>query len=215
MKQTKRELIGIFLDTFLFQNIVLIQAIGLCPIILAGVNLKQGLALAVCTIAVLLPASLLMSALGEKIPPLLRAPLYTLWAALLMTGASYLLNRFVSTELYAALYLFLPLMAVNSIITYRAGGFAVRNRPLPAVVDALGSGLGFGVVIGVVSALREVIISGTLWDVPIGVPFRLPQAALPFMGFLMLGLMAAFVQWVKTTSGALKARRMGEEAETK
>lgn len=192
------KLAGIFFDTFLLKNIVLVQAIGLCPIVAAGTHLKYGVALTLCTAAVLLPTSLFMSLLGDKIPAPLRPPAYTLGASVLLLGAAFIVDKLISTQLYAALYLFLPLMAVNTIFTYRAGGFSVSNRPAAAVVDAVGSVLGFGLVIGVVSALRELAIYGTLWDVPMGFELRLPEAAAPFAAFIMLGFMAAFLQWIKS-----------------
>ena len=63
-----RRLGGVFLDTFFAKNIVLVQAIGLCPIIAIGINLKYGVALTLCTAAVLLPTSLCMSLWGPRLP---------------------------------------------------------------------------------------------------------------------------------------------------
>lgn len=63
------KLTGIFIETFIVNNIVLIQAIGICPIIAVGTNLKYGVALTLCTAAVLLPTSLFMSLYGDKLPP--------------------------------------------------------------------------------------------------------------------------------------------------
>lgn len=133
-----RHLASLFFDTFLLQNIVLIQAVGICPIIGAGVNLKYGVTLTVCTAAVLLPTSLCMSLFGEKIPSWLRPPVYTVGASLLLLLAAFILDSFISTDIYAKLYLYLPLMAVNTIFTYRAGGFSVGSRPVPALIDAFG-----------------------------------------------------------------------------
>lgn len=124
-----RRLGGIFLDTFFAKNIVLVQAVGLCPIIAIGINLKYGVALTLCTAAVLLPTSLCMSLWGSRLPAWLRPPVYTVGASILLLGAAALVNQYLSHELYAALYLYLPLMAVNTIFTYRAGGFSVTNRP--------------------------------------------------------------------------------------
>ena len=191
------KLTGIFFETFLSKNIVLVQAIGICPIIAVGTTLQSGVALTLCTMAVLLPTSLFMSFYGDRLPALLRPPVYTLGASLLLVGAAYLVEHAISTELYAALYLFLPLMAVNTIFTYRAGGFSVSNRPAAALVDALGSSLGFGLVICIVSALRELATTGTLWGVDMGFELRLSEAAQPFAAFIMLGFMAAFLQWIK------------------
>ena len=61
-----RHLASLFFDTFLLQNIVLVQAIGICPIIGAGVNLKYGVALTVCTAAVLLPTSLCKMCIRDR-----------------------------------------------------------------------------------------------------------------------------------------------------
>ena len=169
-----RELWDVFFGAFLSQNIVLVQAIGLCPIIAIGVNLKYGVTLAVCTALVLLPASLFMSLLGDRLPPWSRAPLYTVGAAAILLGAAVVIDRFISHELYAALYLFLPLMAVNTLVSYRAGGFSVSHEPAVALTDALASSLGFGLVICLVSALREIASSGTLWDIPLDIDLRLP-----------------------------------------
>ena len=58
-----------FWASFLSRNIVLVQAVGLCPIILAGTTLQKGVALAVCTLLVLLPVSLVMSLVGERLSP--------------------------------------------------------------------------------------------------------------------------------------------------
>lgn len=191
---TARQLAGIFLDTFLLRNIVLVQAVGLCPILAAGTNLKYGVALTVCTAVVLLPTSLLMSLLRERLPNWLRPPVYTIGASVLLLGVAFLLDTFISHEIYAALYLFLPLMAVNTLVTYRAGGFSVSNRPTAALVDALGSSFGFGLVICVVSALREIAARGTIWDIPLDMTPVLPEASLPFIGFLLLAFMAALLQ---------------------
>ena len=73
-----------------------------------------------------------MSQWGSRLPAWLRPPVYTVGASILLLGAAALVNQYLSHELYAALYLYLPLMAVNTIFTYRAGGFSVTNRPVAA-----------------------------------------------------------------------------------
>lgn len=190
---------------------MLVQAIGLCPIIAAGTTLQYGVVLAICTAAVLLPTSLLMSVVGEKIPAWLRPPIYTVGASLLLLLAAIIVDRYISHEIYAYLYLHLPLMAVNTIFTYRAGGFSVSNRPAAALVDALGSSVGFGLVICAASALRELAIYGTLWGNPMGFSFRFPEAALPFAGFLLLGFMAAILQRIKSLLSRVKNRKEADK----
>lgn len=196
--KTIHEIWDVFFSCFLSKNIVLVQAIGLCPIIAIGINLKYGVVLTICTAAVLLPASLFMSLFGDKLPGWVRAPIYTVGASLILLGAAIFVDKLVSHEIYAALYLFIPLMAVNTLVSYRAGGFSVSHEPIVALTDALASTLGFGLVLCTVSALREIAAFGTIWDVPLHTQLILPEAAYPFAAFLLLGFMAAFLQWLKS-----------------
>ncbi|HBT64367.1 MAG TPA: hypothetical protein DEB10_06890 [Ruminococcaceae bacterium] len=196
--KTMTEIKNVFLDTFLTKNIVLVQAIGITPILAAGVTLQKGVVLTLCTAAVLLPASLFMSLFGDKLPTWVRAPIYSVGAALILLGAAVLLDRSVSNELYASLYVFLPLTAVNTLVSYRAGGFSVSHVPVVALTDAIASSLGFGLVICVVSALREMASFGTLWGETLNFAIVLPEAALPYAAFLLLGFMAAFLQWIQS-----------------
>lgn len=199
--RTMGEIRNVFWDTFLAKNIVLVQAIGITPIIAAGVTLKNGVILTLCTAAVLLPASLFMSLLGDKLPAWIRAPIYSVGAALILLGAAILVDSVISHELYAALYVFLPLTAVNTLVSYRAGGFSVSHEPAVAITDAIASTLGFGLVICLVSGLREMASFGTLWNKPLNSAVVLPEAALPYAAFLTLGFMAAFLQWIRAVIG--------------
>ncbi len=205
--ELKDRLKQVFLRAFAFENVVLMQGLGLCPIIAAGTSLQRGIALSVCTLAVLLPSSLLMSVIGKKLPPYLRAPLYTLLAMLLMVACGFVMTTYISPALYASLYIFLPLMSVNTLFTYHAGGFSVGRHPLIAITDSLGTSLGFGVVICVVSALRELAISGTLLGRDLGIEAPFPEAASTFAAIILLGFMSALIQQIKQKH----IRVMGEE----
>ncbi len=190
------KLTTIFFDTALRNNLVLVQAIGVCPIIMAGADLKSGVALALCTLITLLPLSLLMSLIGKKVANWLQPVLYTGVAALLLVGTAIVLDKWVSTALYAKLHLFIPLMAVNTIVSYRVGGFSIGNRPAAAVMDSLAAAFGFGLVIAIVSAIRELVSTNTIWNIPVGISLPLPEAAQPFTAFILLGMMAAGLQWL-------------------
>ena len=214
MKKTSlRTPFDVFMDAFIVRNIVLVQAIGLCPVIMAGTHLKQAVVLTVCTAIILVPSSLIMSLFGEKIPAWLLPPIYTIFAAALLTASGFAIERYVSPELYAALDIFIPLLAVNTLLTFRAGGFALRNRPAVAVADSIASTFGFGLVICVVSVLREIASFGTVWDIKVTTPRLLPEAALPYAAFILLGFMAAFIQWIKSGIAAVLRKRQESVAE--
>lgn len=185
---------NLFVENAVSNNIVLFQALGLCPIIAAGVTLQNGVALTVCSAAVLLPLSFVIALVGNHLPKWVRPALYVVLASLLLVGMAFLLGQYVSPELYARLYVFIPLMAVNMVYSRSVGLSRVIN-PVATIVDALGSTVGFGLVICVISALREIAISNSLWGIQIGSGVTLPEAAAPFSAFIMLGFMSAWLQW--------------------
>ena len=187
-----RRLLDTFWDAFLPQNAVLVQALGLCPILAIGYSLKNGAAFSLCILLVMVPANLLLSLVGKKIPQWLRPPIYAVLTTGLLLLASLLMRRHLSAD---ALYVFLPLMAVNSLFTVRASGKqAAAVHPLASLAESLGIALGFALVMCVTCALREAARSGTIWDIPLGYRLRFTEAEYAFIGYILLGFMAAALQ---------------------
>ncbi len=199
MKTSLRSFGVVLWDAFLPQNVVLAQALGLCPILAMGTDLRSGIAFSVCTVVTLVLSDVLFALYARFIPKRLQAPLYALVFAGLLMGVAALIRLVIPVEVYAHLELFLPLMAVNTLSVYRTVIAPTHHQPtlLLTLADSLGSALGFSLVLCVASALREMTINGTLWNLPLGYAARFPEAAHPFIGFVLLGFMAATLQWVK------------------
>lgn len=199
MRTSHRTCLSVFWNAFLPNNVVLVQALGLCPILAMGINLRYGVTLSVCTIVTMGIADLVFAFLAKRLAAHLQPLVYVLLSSMLLLGTSVLLHELISTEIYAHLYLFLPLMAVNTLYVYRStlSPSATGTRLAVVMADSLGSSLGFSLVLCVASALREMAISGTLWQIPLGYDARFPEAAHPFIGFVLLGFMAATLQWLK------------------
>lgn len=200
----------LFSNTLLYDNLVLVQSLGLCPIIAAGVSLQNAVVLTACTMLILPLSTLLMLAIGSKLSPTFQPPVYTLFAAILLFLAAFVLNQFISTELYASLYLFLPLMSVTTLFSYHGGGQHGSLQPWIALLDSLASAIGFGLVICLVGALREMLTQNTIWGVPVPISMKLPESAVSFSAFILLGVMAAGLQHLKNKAAA---RRMQEEVD--
>jgi electron transport complex protein RnfE len=124
-------------------------------------------------------------------------------------------------DLYRVLGIFIPLIVTNCAIIGRAEAFASRNRPLPALVDGLATGLGFMLALVMLGALREIIGRGTLFSqaslmfgelgetlqvtlVPDHPGFLL--AMLPPGAFIGLGLLIAARNWLDNRPGKKTAR---------
>lgn len=201
----------VFSGAAFYENIVVVQAIGLCPIVAVGTHLQHGVALTVCTAAVLLPCSVLMALTGRILGHRFRAPIYTILAMGMLVLFAWAMDS-LYPDLYARLILFLPLMAVTTIFAFRAEEFSVEHHPILAAVDAIGSAFGFGLVICAVSAVRELIGFGTLWNIRV-IPegYQFPQLIGMFAGFILLGFFAAVVQGLLQLHRKLRRQPQEEE----
>jgi Na+-transporting NADH:ubiquinone oxidoreductase subunit NqrD len=70
-----------FIEIVLSKNIVLVQAIGICPVIAIGIKLKYGVILTICMGAIILTGSLFTSLVKDKLPSFMYAPIYTVGAS--------------------------------------------------------------------------------------------------------------------------------------
>ena len=65
------------------------------------------------------------------------------------------------------LSVFVGLIITNCIVMGRAEAFAMKNPPLPSLLDGLGNGLGYSVILLIVGFLRELFGAGSLFGVNI------------------------------------------------
>jgi Na+-transporting NADH:ubiquinone oxidoreductase subunit D len=49
----------------------------------------------------------------------------------------------------------------------RLEAFAMANKPWPSLLDALGNGAGYSLILIIVSFIRELLGSGTVWGYPV------------------------------------------------
>lgn len=206
-----RAAVAAFWDSFLPNNIVLVQAAGLCPILAVGYNLKYGVALSICTAATLLPVGVCLTLLRDRVATWLRPALYAVLASLLLFVCALVMDRSGFAHIYAKLHVFLPLLAVNMLFTYRTDGGRHSQRIATAIGDTLGAALGFALVMCIACTLREMAMTGTIWDIPLGYEVRFPEAEHPFIGFVLLGFMAATLQWFKQLSRRLRSGKEADE----
>lgn len=148
---------------------------------------------------VLVLSNLFISLLRKFIPSKIRIASYIVIIAGFVTVVDMVLQAYVPS-LAESLGLFIPLIVVNCVILARAESFASKHGPLPSVLDGLAMGAGFTVALVVVSAIRELIGSGSLLGFRI-MPESYSPAVLvisPVGGFLILGALIALVQWIKS-----------------
>lgn len=142
-------------------NPALVQLLGLCPLLAVSNSVVNALGLAIATLLVLVGASTTVSLIRQQVPDSVRLPAFVMIIAAFVTCAELLMAAY-AFALYQILGIFIPLIVTNCAILGRADAFASRNPPLPAALDGLMMGLGFGGVLVVVGSLREALGQGTL-----------------------------------------------------
>lgn len=186
----------IFANGVLFRNPVLIGALGLYPVVAAGYSLRNGAALSVMMLVIMLPVCLISGLVGQKIPNWVRPG-----AVLLLSALFYLPAQMLAEEMIpgvtAQLGMCGGLMVANSIIISRANDYAPDHITFAVVADSFGCTLGFAVVICAVSAVRELLSTGTLWGKNVSIASTAQTIITkPFFAFLLLGFFAALIQWI-------------------
>ncbi len=192
------------------ENPVFVMLLGLCPVLAVTNTAMNGLAMGLATTFVLLCSGVLVSLLRKVIPKQVRIASYIIIIATFVTIADYAIQA-ISLDLYKALGAFIQLIVVNCIILGRAEAYASKNTVVNAFVNALGMGIGFTFALLCLGVVREVLGSGTLFNITLFGPNFQPWAifVLPPGGFFVL----AFWLFLFSVIRRRKARKQIIETE--
>jgi len=200
-------------------NAALVQLLGLCPLLAVSSSVVNALGLALATTMVLVFSNLMVSLIRHQITDAIRLPVFVLIIAGFVTCVELLLQAF-AYPLYLSIGIFIPLIVTNCAILGRAVSFAAKNPPLISAFDGLMTGLGFGLVLLALGAIRELIGTGAVFaNMELLLPFAgnweltvLPGypgfllALLPPGAFLLMGLLLAIKNLISS------ARPQSEQA---
>ncbi len=171
-------------------NPVLVQAVGLCPVVAMATTIKGAALLAVVAAIAITVSEVIASAFLKVIPRWVRTGIYIIIGCALVVPIMYLIEK-VNPELFGTLGIYLPVMAVNSLLVLRCERFAVRIKPLAALADGVTASAGYAAVLLLVGAIREIIGSGAIAGFKFWEGRTLTGLLLPFGGFLMIGFAGA------------------------
>lgn len=207
-------------------NPALVQLLGLCPLLAVTGSVVNALGLGLATLLVLLGSNIVVSLIRWQVSDAVRIPVFVMIIATFVTCTELLMKAY-TYELYQILGIFIPLIVTNCAILGRAEAFASKHALLPAAVDGLMMGLGFGAVLLAVGAIREVLGYGTLFanmDLLLG-PMAadwtlslysggegLLVAVLPPGAFLVTGLLIALKNIIDQAAANRRAARQAPVA---
>lgn len=199
--------LSIFTNGFLRENPLLVLNIGLCSSLGVTTSIFNGLGMGMSMTFVLLMSEIVISIFRKVIPSAIRLPIFIIIIAAFTTIVQLVLQAYVES-LYDALGVFLPLIVVNCIIMGRVESFASKNNTGNSILDALGMGIGYTMVMFLISFCREFLGGGTLLA---GTALKIeviPEAyrigilnSAPG-GFMVFGFLGALVQFFKNRKEA-------------
>jgi len=195
----------IFVKGLIVENPLLMLMIGLCSSVAVTSSVSNGIGMGLAMTFVIVFAELVISLFRKLIPNDARIPIFIIVIAAFTTMVDLSMQAYFPA-LSKSMGVFIPLIVVNCIIMGRVEAFASKEKPLDAVVDALGMGLGYTWVLIGIAALRELLGNGTLLGARI-----MPEAFQPILfftlppgGFMVFALFISLNLWLKKkiTNGA-------------
>ena len=175
------------------ENPVFIMALGLCPTFAVTTSAVNAIGMGLSSLVVLMFSNFLISALSGVIPGRVRLPAEIVVVASLVTIVQLLIQGF-APSIYTALGIYIPLIVVNCIILGRAEAYALGAKPIPALFDGIGMGLGFTLALLLLGSFREIIGAGSIFGIKL-IPdayhisiFVLPPGAFFVMAFLVAAM---------------------------
>ena len=163
MKLSKSEREAL-LDPVFNNNPIGLQVLGICSALAVTTKLQVALVMCIAVTFVVIGTNISISLLRNHIPPSIRIIVQLSIIASLVIVVDEVLKAFLP-DISDKLSVFVGLIITNCIVMGRAEAYAMQNPPWLSVLDGLGNGLGYSVVLLTVGFFRELLGSGSLFGV--------------------------------------------------
>ena len=184
------------------QNPITVQVLGVCSCLAVTAQLKPAVVMALSVTVVVALANLIISLLRKTIPPRIRIIVQLVVVSMLVVLVDQVLKAYMY-DVSKQLSVFVGLIITNCIVMGRLEAFAMSNPPLPSLMDGIGNGLGYSVVLVTLGFVRELLGSGTLWGYPVMEKLGLYSIGYENNGLMILPPMAlilvGIIIWIHRT----------------
>lgn len=144
------------------KNPITVLVLGICSALAVTVKMKPAFVMAVSVMVVTAFSNLIISLIRNTIPNRIRIIVQLVVIAALVILVDEILKAYVY-DVSKQLSVFVGLIITNCILMGRLEAFALGNKPWPSFLDGIGNGLGYGLILIVVSFFRELLGAGTIW----------------------------------------------------
>lgn len=188
-----------FNTPLLKENPVTVQVLGICSALAVTSKLAPAIVMGLSVTIIVAMANVIISLIRNTIPGRIRIIIQLVVVAALVTLVSEVLKAF-AYDVSVQLSVYVGLIITNCILMGRLEAFAMQNKPWPSLLDGIGNGLGYAMILVVVAIVREILGSGTLLDYQI-IPQCVYDAGYINNGLMLMAPMAFFliaiIVWVQ------------------
>ncbi len=189
----------VVLDPLVDNNPITLQVLGICSALAVTTTLLNAIIMSLALTAVTACSNGAVSLIRHHTPSAIRIIVQMTIIASLVIVVDQILQAY-AYETSKKLSVFVGLIITNCIVLGRAEAFASKNPVGLSVLDGLGNGLGYSVILLIVGAVRELFGSGSLLGMPV-LPLTtdggwyqsnglllLPPSAFFIIGFIIWGV---------------------------
>ena len=171
-----------FLNPIFKGNPISVLVLGICSSLAVTVQLKGAFVMGLSVIIVTGLSSLVCSLLRNTIPNRIRIIVQLVVVAMMVILVDQVRKAY-AYSVSKTLSVYIGLIITNCIVMGRIEAFALGNKPFASLMDGLGNGVGYAMILVIVAFFRELLGSGTLFGFQV-----IPQAVYDF-GYVNNGLM--------------------------
>lgn len=143
-------------------NPITVQVLGVCSALAVTTQMEAAVVMTIALTIVTASSNVIISLLRNTIPSRIRIIVQLAIVSLWVILVDQLLKAY-SYDLWKQLSVYVGLIITNCIVMGRLEAFAMGNKPGPALLDGIGNGLGYGLILLIVGFFREILGGGSIF----------------------------------------------------
>ena len=181
----------VLLDPLVDNNPVTLQVLGICSALAVTTALLPALLMCLALTSVAAMSGAAISSIRRRVPNNIRIIVQMTIIASFVILVDQILRAY-AYETSKQLSVFVGLIITNCIVLGRAEAFAMKNNVRMSMLDGLGNGLGYSLILIIVATFRELLGAGTLAGYEI-LPLVSDGGWYPANGLMLLPPSAFFI----------------------
>lgn len=172
-------------------NPIALQILGICSALAVTTKLESVVVMCLAVTVVTAFSNFFVSLIRNHVPSAIRIIVMMTVIASLVIVTDQILKAFVY-DVAKSMSVYIGLIITNCIVMGRAEAYAMKNSPLMSLLDGIGNGLGYSIVLLFVGFFRELFGSGKLFGMSI-LPLTSEGGWYPTNGMALLSPSAFFL----------------------